>query len=259
MRWESEVLQKFERCLLKGKWIALFACLLLVGIVAVVVVATTNSRYLTTCVPPPGGAWTYQYNQASLEHAHDEFALKVIDITSQEFHFFYAYTFSHPGFPSITTTSNLEGHSALPLQVETRVQPLGVLGTVNVGVIHARLLNRVKQTIELHISPPGEGTQHWTLVPLKQVINEPCPGESTYRFWDLHPLGIPTIAFYGPFYGPSTNEQVAYFHLVQPAHSTSRPVYLFLRMDQPTLVSLISKEQFLAVAGPGNLQSSTSW
>ena len=230
---------------------ALFACLLLVGIVAFVVFATTNSRSSTTCACPAQGVWMYQYNQASLQHAHDEFSLKEIEISSQEFHFFYAYTFSHPGLPSVTTTSNLEGNSALPLQLETRVQPLGVLGNVNIGVIHARLVNRVNQSIELHISPPGDSTQHWKLAQLKQVINEPHPGESTYRFWDLHPLGIPTIAFYVPI----TTGQVAYFRLVQPAHSTSHPVYLFLRMDHPTLVSLITKEQFLAIAGPGNLQS----
>ena len=32
------------------------------------------------------------------------------------------------------------------------------------------------------------------------------------------------------------------------------PFLLFLRVDRPTLVSLITKEQFLAIAGPGNLQ-----
>ncbi len=233
---------------------ALLACLLLVGIVVFVVFATTNSRSSTTCACPAQGVWMYQYNQASLQHSHDEFSLKEIEITSQEFHFFYAYTFSHPGLPSVTTTSNLEGNSALPLQLETRVQPLGVLGNVNIGVIHARLVNRVNQSIELHISPPGDSTQHWILAPLKQWINEPHPGSSTYSFWDLHPIGIPTIAFSEPIYGPSINGLVAYFRLIQSAHSTSQPVYLFLRMDHPTLVSLITKKQFLAIAGPGNLQ-----
>ncbi len=235
---------------MKENWRAAFACLFLVGFVAFVVFATTNSRFSKTCACPTQSAWMYQYGQASLQHSHDEFSLKVIAITSQEFHFFYAYTFSHPGSPNITTTSNLEGSSALPLPLETRVQPLGVLGNVNVGVIHVRLLNRVNQSIELHISPPGESTQHWKLAPLKQMIDEMHPGVFTDLFSDLHPLGIPTIAFNIP----ATTGQVAYFRLVQPAHSTSQPAYVFLKMDQPTLVSLITKEQFLAIAGPGNLQ-----
>ncbi len=250
LRWESDVLQKFERCILKENRTALVACLFLVGFVAFVVFATTNSRSSKTCACLAGGVWTYQYGQASLQHSHDEFTLKEIDITSQEFHFFYAYTFSHPGFPSITTTSNLEGNPALPLQLETRVQPLGVLGNVNIGVIHARLINRVNQSIVLHISPPGDSTQHWQLAPLKQTINEPHPGGFIERFSDLHPLAIPTIAFSVPI----TTGQVAYFRLIQPTHSTSQPVYLFLRIDHPTLVSLITKKQFLAIAGPGNLQ-----
>ena len=250
IRPESDILQKFERCILKENWRALFACLFLVGFVAFVIFATTNSRFSKTCACPMQGIWMYQYGQASLQHSHDEFSLKEIDITSQEFHFFYAYTFSHPGFPSITTTSNLEGSSALPLPLETRVQPLGVLGTVSVGVIHARLFNRVNQSIELHISPPGDSTQHWKLAPLKQSINDPHPGGFIDSFSDLHPPGIPTITFNVPI----TTGQVAYFRLIQPAHSTSQPVYIFLKMDQPTLVSLITKEQFLAIAGPGNLQ-----
>ena len=229
---------------------ALVACLLLVGIVAFIVFVTTNSQSSRTCACPTHSAWMYQYGQASLQHSHDAFSLKEISITSQEFQFFYAYTFSHPGVPTITTTSNLEGTSALPLPLATRVQPLGVLGNVNIGVIHARLLNRVNQSIELHISVPGDSALHWKLAPLKQMINDPHPGSFTNRFWDLHPLGIPTIAFDVPI----TTGQVAYFHLVQPAHSTRQPVYVFLRMDHPTIVSLISKDQFVAIAGPGNVQ-----
>jgi len=235
---------------LKTRWITLSALLFLAGLLAYVLYSINSFRSSRVCACPAPQVWSFQRNQAFIQHSQDEFSLKNVTITSQEFHFFYAYTFSHPGFPSITTTSKLEGSSAVPLQLETRVQPLGVLGNVNIGVIHAQLINISHQIIELHITPPGESTLLWKLALLKQLIDEPHSGNSTYGFEDLSHIGIPTIAFYGPV----MMEQVAYFRLVEPAQSTNQPAHIFLRMDHPLLVSLITQEQYLAIAGPENYQ-----
>ncbi len=255
MSRESDVPQRFARCILKTRWSTLSALLVLAGLLALVLYSIHSFQSTRACACPAPLVWDFQRNQAFVQRSQDEFSLKNVTITSQEFHFFYAYTFSHPGFPSVTTTSHLEGSSAIPLQLETRIletriQPLGVLGNVNIGVIHARLINRPHQIIELHITPPGESTRLWKLAPLKQMIDEPHPGGSTYGFEDLSHIGIPTIAFYGPV----MMEQVAYFNLVQPVHATSQPAHIFLRMDHPLLVSLITQEQYLAIAGPENYQ-----
>ena len=233
---------------MKTRLISLSVLLLLVGSLAFLLYSIKSFRSQMVCACPAPLVWSFQRSQAFAQRNQDEFSLKNVTITSQEFHFFYAYTFSHPGFPNITTTSSLEGRSAVPLQLETRVQPLGVLGNVTIGVIHTKLINKALQIIELHITPPGESTPLWTLTPLQQMIDEPHPGNSTYGFEDLSRIGIPTIEFYGPV----MMEQVAYFRLVKPTQSTSRPTHIFLKMDHPVLVSLISQEQYLAIAGSEN-------
>lgn len=235
---------------MKTRLISLSVLLLLVGSLAFLIYSAKNFQLSRVCACPPPTIWSFQRNQAFIQHSQDIFSLKNVTITTQEFHFFYAYTFSHPGLPSVTITSHIEGSSAHPLQLETKLQPLGVLGNANIGVLHAQLVNRTRQIIELHITPPGTHAPLWTLAPLQQLQEEPHPGDAIYGFEDLSRIGIPTIEFYGPV----MMKQVAYFRLVKPAQSISRPTHIFLRMDHPRIVSLITQEQYLAIAGSENYQ-----
>lgn len=62
--------------------------------------------------------------------------------------------------------------------------------------------------------------------------------------------GLPEVDFYGPV----MREQVAYFRGPAPKQQgVSRP-YVFLRMDDPVVVSVITQAQYISIAGSENFK-----
>jgi hypothetical protein len=200
---------------------------------------------------PPPKVWILQQGQTHLQTSQEVLCLKHITITGKEFQFFYAMKANQEGSPDVLVISSsvpLGGASFAPrTQLRATLQSLGSLGEYEVGVIHASWLNQPGQIILLQITFPGRKA-HWQLAPLKQVTDEPHMGKSRHELI-ANLTELPEVKWYGPV----TKARVAFFSrrdaAGQPIPGIS-PV--FLRMDDPMLVTTISQAEYLSLAGLRN-------
>jgi hypothetical protein len=171
-----------------------------------------------------------------------------MDLTPKGFRFFYTiHALDQKGLPSVKAYSYLSSNPQAKTSLVATVQSLGQLGTSNVGVIHVQGLSRAHQIIALQIIPPGRKTPAWQLAPLDQIIDDPHPNDSTTSF-SVEQIGHQEIIWYGPV----MFEQVAFFKQTISSHSASHSSYIFVRIDNPRMVTVITKAQYLAIAGQKN-------
>ncbi|MGB8346557.1 MAG: zf-HC2 domain-containing protein [Ktedonobacteraceae bacterium] len=235
------------------RYIAIIAAALCIVILAGAVVITLNLQQRTTgqlpsthsggepSFPPPSNVWEVEQDQTIARNAAGTFAVEYIDVTKKEFRFFYAFSSQYQGSPRIEVISSPPSGSKAVMQLITAVQPLGSLDSFNVGVIHAPLLDRAGQLLTIQITMPGQHTPTWHLAPLKQLLKEPNPSNPAYYGLYLDQTKFPSITFYGPV----MEQQVAFFR-------DAAPDYIFLRLGSTGPVQIITKAEYLAIAGPKN-------
>jgi anti-sigma factor RsiW len=235
------------------RYIAIIAAALCVVILAGAIIITLNSQPKTTgqspsthnsgepSLAPPNSSWVVEQNQTIVRNTAGTFMVEYIDITKKEFRFFYAFSSQYQGDPRIEVLSSLPSGSSTAMQLVTTVQPLGNLGSFNVGVIHAPLLDRTGQLLTIQITMPGQHTPTWQLAPLKQPLKEPDPSNPPHYDLYLDQTKFPSITFYGP----ATEQQVAFFKDTASNH-------VFLRLGDTGPVQIITKAEYLAIAGPKN-------
>jgi hypothetical protein len=232
----------------KRTWTLGFAIFAAVSFIALLIISLTGTFNMTprgNAVPAPQ-VWTLQQGQTLVQNAGGTFALKYIEITSQEFRLFYALNSSYQGTLHVEAISYLASAPKTITHLLATVQLLGQLSTFKIGVIHMPLLNQAKQIISLQITLLTKNTPSWHIAPLKQLINEPHNG-SRYSFsTDLKEL--PNITLYGPV----MQEQVAFFKDTSLKEPTSSPSRIFLRLDDPTKVAIITQAEYLTIAGKQN-------
>jgi len=190
---------------------------------------------------PPPIVWELEKDQTIARNGAGTFAVEYIDVTKKEFRFFYAFSSQYQGSPRIEVISSPPSGSKAVMQLITAVQPLGSLDSFNVGVIHAPLLDRAGQLLTIQITMPGQHTPTWHLAPLKQLLKEPNPSNPAYYGLYLDQTKFPSITFYGPV----MEQQVAFFR-------DAAPDYIFLRLGSTGPVQIITKAEYLAIAGPKN-------
>lgn len=227
---------------------------LLIASLLVVVLASTFfvvQQNLSKTIPrqpgaaPPPIYWQIQPGQASAQNAAGDFELEYITITPKKFRFFYALRANHQGLPHVKVSSYIQSSPDALITLPTTVQSLGQLGPWNVGVIHTIGLNRTHQIILLQVFAPGERTIAWHLEPLIQLRDDARGGILWSNPININQVGHSTIYWYGPV----MQEQVAFFRYTA---LRKPPAYIFVRIDDPTTVQIISKAQYLAIAGKQN-------
>jgi hypothetical protein len=188
-----------------------------------------------------------EQGQTFVQNSNGTFSIKWITINPREFHFFYAFSSPHKGTPRIMATSI--SRTDIPISLITSVQTLGQLGPFTVGVVHVFRFSRVGQMIELQIMPPGENKASLRLEPLKQLTAE--TSENTEN-GEIYPGvgGLPEVDFNGPV----MRESVAYFRGPASNQQKSSRSYVFLRMDDPVVVSVITQAQYISIAGAENFK-----
>jgi hypothetical protein len=90
----------------------------------------------------------------------------------------------------------------------------------------------------------------WNLVPLKQVRDEQHEDTGRYEI-PSDPGQLPEVEFYGSV----VQQQVAYFTDVVPGQPASKTPHVFMRIDDPTAVALITQAEHLSIAGAVNFTS----
>ena len=235
------------------RYIAIIAAALCVIVLVGAIVITLNSQQRTAgqspsthhggepSLAPPTSPWEVEQDQTIARNAAGTFVVVYIDVTKKEFRFFYAFSSQYQGNPRIEVISSLPSGSKAVIQLVTTVQPLGSLGSFEVGVIHAPLLDRTGQLLTIQITMPGQNTPTWHLAPLKQPLKEPDPSNPAYYGLYLDQTKFPSITFYGPV----MEQQVAFFR-------DATPDYIFLRLGDTGPVQIITKAEYLAIAGPKN-------
>ncbi|HLZ58916.1 MAG TPA: zf-HC2 domain-containing protein [Ktedonosporobacter sp.] len=197
---------------------------------------------------PPPIIWQVQSEQTFARSSEGIFSVERIALTSKEFHFFYVFKSSIQKDPKVDTLSLCPTCNRGPLRLTTTVQPLGQIGSFMVGVIHASFSNTVGQSISLQITLPEKKTVAWKLDILKQLglqgpIQPDGPG-----FFNTEQNNVAPVTFVGPV----RRQLVAYFGSTTPLDGQTGASHVFLRLDDPITISVISQQDYLAIAGPEN-------
>jgi len=223
------------------------------GIIAVAIamlfggIFLMSGRHLAANISSPApNVWQLQHEQTFVQNSEGTFCIKWIIISPKEFRFFYALDSSYAESLKITasTISQLGKSTAL----FTQDQFLGQIGTARLGVVHVSRVSNPGQTISLSISFLADSSNIWHLTPLKQLINE--SHENTAWYGIMSDEGkMPEVVWKGP----TTEKQVAAFHNKLVSDGDGTKAYVFLRFDDPVIVTAITWEEYRSITGSTNL------
>jgi hypothetical protein len=226
----------------KTLWLPIAASFLLALLLGSLAVFYRNSQGQPSG-RPLSIPWGVQHEQTVALSHEDLFEIKYISITPKEFRFFYVVRSGHRDGLVVQAVSISPKGTSTPLA--TTVQALGKLGALDAGLLHVKLFHLTGQTIELHVTTSGKNGPTWKLAPLKQTTDEPGKG-----YW--YGLSIQTQQPSGVlWFGPVKGETVAFFKENETKPDAS---YVFVRFDDATLVKVITRAQYLEIAGQENFR-----
>ncbi len=183
------------------------------------------------------------------------FALKEIEVTTEkEFRFYYAFQSSHQSTLHVAAVSVLTGDQRQPITLSTTVLPLGTIDGISVGVIRVQYLDRVGQTITLHITSPTAVDGRWQLTPLKQIAAEPNLSSEGYYTLTVDQRLFPEIIWSGPN-GPLKSPHSSHYSMSEISlfKNAAGTHYVFLLVNNYIgKISVITREQCLQLALAGN-------
>lgn len=223
-------------------WIPIAASLL-VALLIGSLVAFYGSSQGQPSGKPPLIPWELQQDQTATQNRGELFEVKYISITTKEFRIFYVVHSRNRDKPTVQVVSVSQIGTSTSLA--TSVQSLGRLGTFDAGVLHVKIFHLTGQIIELHVTLAGKDEPTWKLAPLKQTLDEPGK-DSQYGFsiQTQQPSGI-------LWFGPVKEEAVAFFKEDETKPNAS---YVFIRFDDDTLVKVITRSEYLKIAGKENFR-----
>jgi hypothetical protein len=130
---------------------------------------------------------------------------------------------------------------------------LGGINDYSIGVIHVDWTNNVNQLIGLQltvVSPAGARAGAWQLTPLQQTRPDSNPGWVILNT-DANPsdTALPEAVWTTVVMGGTT---VSYVKIILPGQPVADRSYVFEGSDDPATVKVISKAEYLRIAGPAN-------
>jgi hypothetical protein len=223
----------------KTLWLPITASLLLALLLGCSAVFYRNSQGQPSG-RPVSIPWELQHDQIVAQSHEGLFEIKYISITPREFRFFYVVRSGHRDELMVQAVSISPKGTSTPLA--STVQPLGKLGAFDAGILHVKLFHLTGQMIELHIAVQGKNEPLWKLAPLKQTIDESAKDTSYGLSIQIRqPSGV---LWFGPVKG-----EFAFF---KESETKSDASYVFVRFDDTTSVKVITRAQYLEVAGKEN-------
>lgn len=194
-------------------------------------------------------SWQEQPGQLAAMGPAGSFAVKWIQVTPQQLQFYYIFVSTkHNSLQATASASHLSNTTSKSLA--TTVQVLGQISGYSIGVIHVDWANHVDQFIVLQltlVSPTGARAGTWQLTPLQQVSSDPHP-DGRFQI-DTSDSGLPEADWFKAFMGAHT---VSYVKIILPGQPVADRSYVFVRSDDPLTVIVITKADYLAIAGPEN-------
>jgi hypothetical protein len=182
-------------------------------------------------------------------------ALRRIEIMPPQFRIYFVFKPSsqadaqaHPITLHITASSSLAAKPTTPaVPLTATIQTLGQIGAYSIGVMHIQHLNRADQVVTVAITPSLPGAATWRLSPIHQLIVEPH-AQTAYGELVGFSDGLPE-AQWSP---PVQAQLVSYVKVIIPGQPIADRTYVFVRSDDPVNVQVISKAQYIALAGGEN-------
>ena len=222
------------------------AAVLCVVLIAGFLVILVNAFHQTSKAVPQATIWSLQPNQTLIRSDKGIFSIKYISITSAELRFFYAFKSSYKDAPQVNATSYLISAPNNIAHLKVNIESLGQLGDYNVGVIHVDWLNRAVQVIDLSITSQEGSPLIGHITPLKQLQEEPHREALTHGGITIPQNELPEVQWATPV----MMEQVAFFKNTVP-HQPG-PTHIFVKLDDPSKVEIISQAEYLKIAGMEN-------
>jgi len=233
----------------KREILLVFFLALFIGGMSACAPFTTHSQ---ACMCGPGPQFfEIQPTQLFVTGAAGAFAVEMTDITPEQFRFYYVFHAAQPTSLRVMASAEAATDPSAPIQLATTDQTLGQIGAYTVGVVHVTRGQNVAQTITLEITPStASGTSIgviWHLAPLKQLI------PTQQHTWvsggaTTNPNALPDAQW-----SPQVmSQQVSYVKIIMPGELAASRAYVFLRSDDPVTVTVITKAEYLAIAGSAN-------
>jgi hypothetical protein len=91
---------------------------------------------------PPSSPWELPSDQMFIHDSQGIFSIKYVDITPEEFHFFYVFQSPRANILHVTAVSYPASKSGALIHLAARVQSLGQLGPFTISVIHVSRFSR---------------------------------------------------------------------------------------------------------------------
>lgn len=132
--------------------------------------------------------------------------------------------------------------------LETTTQQLGTIDGWTVGVVHCERTNRANQEITLHVTFSESQTWLWQFSPLRQLRWQPHR-ESTREDESIPQEILPVIEWQGPL----RRERVGYFVNRTRRQKPEKATYIFVRLDHPSNVTVITRSKYIAITHDTNL------
>ena len=203
---------------------------------------------------PPPRVWRVEGEQTSATSSKGVFALKLIEITPQQFRFYYAIKYAPTSDPDVsmrvTVSASLAADSMTTIQLATFVKALGQFGAYTIGVAQVAHKSDAGQVFALAITPitaAGADGDTWRLAPLRQMRPEPHV-DTAWSWLRIQQEGLPEVKWEGPLMG----ERVSFVRVILPGQPTADQPAIFVRSDDPVEVKLIAKAEYIAIAGLNN-------
>jgi hypothetical protein len=195
--------------------------------------------------------WHVQSDQVVATGTAGMFVIKRIEVTSQQVRFYYIFQSTHHDSLRVIASVSLPSNPAAARSLAAADQVLGQISAYTIGVIHVARINRTNHLIDLQltaVSPTGAGVDTWHLAPFKQLMLDPHPGSGWYDFRAIT-TALPEVPWYDVFEGM---HRVSNVKVIIPGQPVADRSYLFVSSDDPVKVLVITKAQYLSIAGPAN-------
>jgi hypothetical protein len=195
-------------------------------------------------------SWQEQPGQLAATGPAGSFAVKWIQVTPQQLQFYYIFLSTQHNSLQVTASASHLSNTTSARSLATTVQVLGQISGYSIGVIHVDWANHVNQLIGLQltlVSPTGAPAATWQLTPLQQVSSDPHP-DGRFQI-DTSDSGLPEADWFVAHMGAHT---VSYVKIILPGQPVADRSYVFVRSDDPLTVTVITKAEYLAIAGPEN-------
>jgi hypothetical protein len=201
----------------------------------------------------PPEYWQTHTGQLAATGTAGTFVVKWIQVTPQQLQFYYVFLSTQHNQLQATARASHLANMTTASGLATTLQVLGQMRNYSIGVIHVAWVKNARQFIGLQltvVSPAGVRVSRWQLTPLEQLLSDRL--YHTTAGMEAYPgaaSSLPEADWVPVVEGVQV---VSYVKVIVPGQPVADRSYVFVRSGDPVTVKVISKAEYLAIAGSAN-------